>query len=328
MKRKGLSQKNFPSEAGVKKKGSRSSIAFLFMGSILLSLIFWAKGNLNQLRALLNRPFVYKITKTSDETLEADLGIKPDFTDLEGVRYSIELLLEGLQGEYGVYFYDMQAGQSLGVREEVVFQAASVNKIPIMVSFYQEVEKGRLKEESIYVLKEGDIQDYGAGSLRYQEPGTKYKYGELIELMGKESDNTAAYVISNLVGQSRIQKALDDLGMENTLLEENTTTAKEMGSYLVEMYQAKLVKEGYGEKMLEALSDTAFEDRLPRGVPGYIQVAHKTGNEVQVYNDCGIILSSNPYVLCVLSQGTVEDEALDVIAKISQLVWEFSKRSY
>jgi len=99
-----------------------------------------------------------------------------------------------------------------------------------------------------------------------------------------------------------------------------------MGQYLVKLYRGELVSSVNKEKILTALTATDFEERIPQGVPQGIDVAHKIGNEVQVFNDCGLVLSSRPYVLCLLSKEASQDEALEVIPKISRLVWEFNSQ--
>jgi beta-lactamase class A len=312
---------NFPRKADFQKvnphkkeKGSRWGIIVLFLGTILLSSLFWLKTQVAGWWQRINQPSFYRINKK-----------KPP-SDLTGLTNSINLLLQDLKGEYGVYFSFLKEGDSLSLKADQVFKAASVNKIPIMVSFYQAVEKGQLREEGEYILKQEDIQDYGAGSLRYQAPGTSYPYGELVQLMGKQSDNTATYVLANLLGEDKIQAHLEALGMKNTSIKDNTTTPKEMGDYLTWLYEKKLVGKDYRDKIFEDLIKTDFEERIPQGLPPEVAVAHKTGNEIQVYNDCGIIFDSEPYVLCVLTQEVIEEEALKVIPEISQLIWEFVQK--
>lgn len=308
-----------------KKKTNRSTVVILFLGTIGLSGFLWFQQKFKTWWQGLFKPTTYQILKKTED-LEQIIGFKPALETLEGLEKSIDLLVGNLSGTYGIYFYQIEEKESLGINEDQVFIAASVNKIPIMVSFYQEVEKGNLDEEGEYILRKVDIQDYGTGQMRYQPLGTKYTYSELIELTGKKSDNTAAYVLETLIGRRTIQAGLDKLGMKNTLMKENTTTPKEMGDYLVRLYKGELVSRENKEKILTALTDTDFEDRIPKGVPENIRIAHKIGNEIQTYNDCGIVFSSKPYVLCILSNGVKETEALEVIPKISRLVWEFVKR--
>lgn len=308
------------------KKGSRLGIAALFLGTILLSTLLWAQKSFKGWWQDLFKPASYEIVKQGEKSLVEVIGFQPDLADLDGVRKSIELLLSKLSGTYGVYFYNLETNESFGINQDQVYTAASINKIPIMVSFYQSVEDKKFKEEDEYSLKRNDVQDYGTGQLRYQKIGTKYTYAKLIELTGKISDNTAAYVLENLVKRKTIQSKLDELKLDNTSMEGNTTTPKEIGQYLLLLYNDQLVSKENKEKILNALTDTDFEDRIPQGVPKEAKVAHKIGNEIQVYSDCGIIRASQPYILCILTKEVKEAEALEVIPKISRLVWEFLSR--
>lgn len=311
-----------PSESE-KKKQSRQAVAVLFLGTIILSSFLWFQTKVRDWWQQLFKPTTYQIIKPTKDSLSKVLGFKPNLKNREGLKMSVDLLVNNLSGTYGIYFYQLGKKESLGINENQSYTAASINKIPIMVSFYQEVEKGELDENDEYVLQKKDIQDYGTGQMRYQSLGTKYKYSQLIELTGKKSDNTAAYVLEGLIGKKEIQSSLDKLGMTKTSMKENTTTPKEMGDYLVKLYQGELVSEENKGKILTALTDTDFEERIPKGVPENINIAHKIGNETQTYNDCGIIFSSQPYVLCILTKEIKETEALETIPKISRLVWEF-----
>lgn len=317
-----LRKKDLPSP---RYQGSRRSIFFLLLITVLLSLAFWFKSEAGLIWEKITQPKIFTIKKEQEKELTEFLGLKPNLKDINGLQQSLELLLTDLQGEYGIYFSSLTEKQELGFNQDGVFIAASVNKIPIMIGFFQAVEKGEVTEDQAYVLKEEDIQDYGTGSMRYQEEGTEYTLEQLVKLTGKQSDNTAAYVLFNLVAD-QVAKLLIDSEAVNTSIDENTTTAEEMGQLLIQLYQDQLLKPASKDKLLLNLTDTDFEDRIPMGVPDYIKVAHKIGNGVGVVNDCGIVLSSQPYVLCILTKDALEEEALEVLPKISRLFWEFSRQ--
>ena len=96
-----------------------------------------------------------------------------------------------------------------------------------------------------------------------------------------------------------------------------------MGNFLVKLFQNKLISLDHKNKVLSALTNTDYEDRITLGVPDNIKVSHKIGNEIQTYNDCGIVFGPSPYVLCILTKEVHEDQALTIIPKISLLVWEY-----
>ena len=310
-----------------KKKQNRKGVLFLFLITVVISCLLWAGQSLKSWWQNFYKPTSYKI-ESNDKSLELFIGFKPDLKDNEGVKKSINLIVSKLAGKYGFYFYDLKTTNSIGLNENEVFIAASVNKVPIMVNFYKLQENGKVNENDIYVLKYQDIQDYGTGQMRYQPVGTEYKYSDLINLIGKKSDNTAAYVLEELIGQEKIQASLDKLKMTNTSMKNNTTTPKEMGDYFVWLYEDKLLEKENKEKIFKALQKTDFEDRISQGIPD-VDISHKIGNEIQTYNDCGIIFGSkpsfaaNPYVLCILTKEVSETEALKTIPKISKLLWEY-----
>lgn len=309
------------------KKKNRKATLILFFGTVFISLAFWLRPKVGLLWQNLFKPATYQVGKPAGQkSLEDFIGFKPDLNDREGLLRSINLLLEGIRGKYGIYINDLLKKESFGINEDEVFIAASVNKVPIMVTFYQQVEKGKLKEDDEYYLKQKDIQDYGTGVMRYERPGKTYTYSQLVELIGKQSDNTAAYVLEEIIGRKNVQDLIDKLNMKNTSMEENTTTPKEMGDFLVKLYSGDLLKKENTQKIFAALTDTDFEDRITLGVPEGVKVAHKIGNEIQTYNDCGVIFGPKPYVLCILTSEVAENEALEVVPKISRLVWEFESQ--
>ena len=65
-------------------------------------------------------------------------------------------------------------------------------------------------------LKPDEIQDYGTGSIRYDAPGTSYTIQDLLTRLIKQSDNTAAVVLTDLLGQDKIQQRIDGWGLSRT----------------------------------------------------------------------------------------------------------------
>jgi beta-lactamase class A len=70
------------------------------------------------------------------------------------------------------------------------------------------------------------------------------------------------------------------------------------------------------------MTQTDFEERIPKGVPEGVRVAHKIGTEKQVIADGGIVYGKNSYILVILSDGVLETEALKALPEISGIVWE------
>lgn len=240
---------------------------------------------------------------------------------LEKTGGEIRELLSDLQGTYGIYVYNLTTGEEFGIKENEVFPAASLIKLPVFAAVYQDEEKGNLSLTTKYILKEADKVG-GAGSMYYAKPGTVYTYQKMLELMGKQSDNTAFSVFTKLLGKEKIQEVIDYLGMKNTSFAENKTTPADIGRFFREMYWGNQGNRGYQGKILENLTDTIWEDRIPAGVPEEIRVSHKIGTEVGVISDAGIVFGKKPYILAILSRDVLEKEAKEALPKISLMIYE------
>jgi len=233
----------------------------------------------------------------------------------------VKSLIMDLRGNYGVYVQDLITKENYGLNYEDVFPSASLNKLPVLLTLYQEAEAGRLNLETKYSLREEDKRT-GAGSLQYQPAGAVYSYRKMAELMGRESDNTAFNVFSKLLGPDKIQKTIDNLGMRRTSFKDFTTSPEDIGTFFYKLYKGGILDEPGREELLSFLTNTWWEDRIPKGIPKGVKVSHKVGTEIGVIADAGIVFAERPYLLVILSEGVIETEAREVLPKISELVYQ------
>ena len=303
-----------------KPKGGEKWIAILFFGSIILSILLWIGGN------LANKSFSFNlklpIGKTNIITPSPTL-IPTQTTKINDERETKILgLTSKLKGEYGVFTYNLTAKNSYAFNAGEIFTAASLMKLPVILTLYQEAEAGRLDLETKYLLQQSDKRG-GAGSLQSKPNGTTYTYRKLAEFMGQLSDNTAYAVLRRILGDQKIQQTIDNLGMNKTSLINDETTPEDMGLFFRKLYSGSIVTREHRDEILSFLTDTAYEDRIPKGVPAGIKVAHKIGNEVNVISDAGIVFASKPFVIVIMSEEILEKEALETLPKITQIIWEF-----
>lgn len=309
---------------------SRTSMGaiWLFLGALIVSGGFWIATQ-QDMGARFFKPAVYEFSADPARAQETVSPLpKPEIfvgevSSSEAVIETIENKVNGLQGKYGFYVKQLTGKETFGSNQNFIFTAASVNKVPIMVRFLLDVEGKREDLAAIYSLANGDKEE-GTGSLQYQEAGKPYTFEELILKIGRESDNTAVNALVKRVSRDRIQSWLDQQGYQNTSILKNTTTPKEMGQLFANIYMEKTFKlDKTRDLFLKSLSETEFEDRITTGVPKGTLVYHKIGNQIQVWNDCGIVEAKEPYVLCILTDGIREAEAQAVLPWISQVVWRY-----
>jgi len=246
---------------------------------------------------------------------------KPSKRDTTAIISEFNDMTKGLSGVYGFYVMNLNTDESYGVNESEVFQAASLIKLPVMLSMYIEHEKGRIDLDAVYTLADADKVN-GSGRIFYEKAGTEYSYRELVELMGQQSDNTAFNVSVKLLGEESVEEFIDSIGMENTSYKTNETTPLDIGIFFRKLWAGKLVERRNRDEILKSLTDTIYEDFIPKGIPD-MRVAHKFGRELRVVNDAGIVFGENPFILVIMSKGILEKEAGEFIPSFAAAVQRF-----
>jgi len=239
----------------------------------------------------------------------------------EELKKEIEGVVNKTQGNYGIYFINLTDNTTFGISEDMTYTAASVNKVPIVAALYSLSGEGKIDLDEQITLQEKDIQDYGTGTLRYQKPGSVYTLRTLAKLALNLSDNTAAHILNEKVGTERIQEKVDSWGMTQTDMEENKTSAKDMGVLFQKLYKSEIISEALSKEVLGFMNETDIEDRLPRLLPSDAVVYHKTGDSVGSLHDVGIIQRGNTvFYLGVFTSDIGKDEqaAKETISHIAR----------
>lgn len=292
------------------KRPQRLAIMFVFGLTLLLIGFVSFRSKLRRLWESLTQPVIV-----------SQLPSQPQF-DPSPVLSQIQGAVEPLLGTYGVYVVNLTTGHQYGLNEQAVFPMASLVKLPVILTLYQQGEAGELNLGSQYVLKEADKLG-GAGILQSKPVGTTYTYRELAQLMGHYSDNTAYNVVLKTVGQDKVQQVALQLGMAKTSIKDFSTTPRDMARFFQRLYEGSAVNDVYQQEIFAFLTDTVFEDRIPAGLPEGTRVAHKVGTEISNFADAGIVFATDPYILVIISKDARESEAKEALPQISRLVWEF-----
>jgi len=241
---------------------------------------------------------------------------------------NIKKLTDAVGGSWSIYVYDLSNDQGFGINETTIYNAASVNKIPLLASLYYLAGKGEINLDQQVTLQAEDIQDYGTGSIRYDPPGTTYSIKTLARLMIEKSDNTAAYIIGRqIIGMDKIQKLVEDWGLTQTDMENDKTSLVDMAKLLTKMYQKEITSEPLTLEMLGFMDKSDFEDRIPGQIPKEIKIYHKTGDGPGNIHDIGIVmLDKHPFIIGFFTADITDNKtATSTIARISKMVFEFMK---
>jgi len=313
-------QNNRPKRRRNRKQiiGSRWTIFFVFLATSFLSFVFWLLPQLTNFWQELKSPLVIVSNQNQvDEYL--DLG--PTKNPQELITQFKEMTLN-LAGDYGFVVWALKDDRVYGSKEEKVFPAASLMKLPVMIAYFRQVEAGELNSWTRYVLRNEDKVG-GAGTLINQSAGTFWTNDQLVNLMGQYSDNTAFAVIRNRVGEEKINQTIKDLKMEKTSLEEFETTPLDIARLFKAVFDEGVINKKHRQAFLDSLTETIFEERIPKGMPEEIKVAHKIGTDTGTYSDGGIVFSIDPFILVVMSKNAAQGKAETLIADFASLVYEF-----
>lgn len=303
------------------KRTHKSQLFFLFLvlGTLCITLSFFFRNKSSSVIS----PVVKE--ESSPKTLTSLFRKAKNPTDLEA---KIKETIGTSWNNYSVYVRDFSSDFSAGIDENVIFTAASVNKIPILAVLYSDVQQKKTDLDTIVTLQQDDIQDYGTGSMRYDGAGTTYSIKTLAKLMMQKSDNTAAYLLGNtIVGMDNIQAQIDAWGLTQTDMVNNKTSNADMAILMKRIYEGNVANQALTKEMLAFFKDSDFENRLPALLPTDVSVYHKTGNGVGEIHDVGVIVSPTTtyYIGVLTSDVTDEDAAVKLIAQISKVVYDFMK---
>jgi beta-lactamase class A len=248
--------------------------------------------------------------------------------DAIALREAILGITAASDGTYGIMVIDLTSGQKVDVDAANPMNAASVNKLEILAALYHEVEAGRVHLDTTLTLSAANIQDYGTGVLRYQPLGTRYTLGQLATVLIEQSDNTASYMLAQYLGLATIDALVAGWGLSSTTVRQEISTPQDAARFMQLLYEGKLANVADTKQMLDYLSHTAFNDRIPAGLPAGIVVAHKIGTQVNVENDVALVsLPGRPYVLSIFARDVTEVNAVPVEQAISRAVYQFEQQA-
>jgi beta-lactamase class A len=250
--------------------------------------------------------------------------------------------------DVAVSYRDLQSGDSLDLRADVDFHAASTMKVPVMIEVLRSVDEGRLRldqdillinafhsivDGSPYALDASDDSD----SSVYARVGQRVPVRELLERMIVRSSNLATNALIALVGADQANASAHKLGATHIRVlrgvedgkafaagQNNTTTSADLAVLLERIEQGDALRPASARLMKEILLRQQFNDEIPAGLPPGTPVAHKTGSITATLHDAAIVYPRGraPYVLVVLTRGIPDEKvAKRLIADISRLVW-------
>ena len=248
-----------------------------------------------------------------------------------------------------VYYKSLKSGELVTIAPDSSFHAASTMKVPVMIEFFRQVERGGLTEQQPVLLVNqfssivdgspftvASIDD--SDSTMYLRVGSRVPARELVERMIVRSSNLATNAVIALIGAAHADSTAHRLGARNIRVLRgvedgkafqkglnNTTTARDLGVLLESIERRQAASARSCGEMLGILSRQEFNDEIPAGLPPGTRVAHKTGQISGVLHDAAVVYppATSAYVLVVLTRNVPDERvARTLIADLSRLVYE------
>jgi beta-lactamase class A len=178
---------------------------------------------------------------------------------IAAVAAEIERLASETGGIVGIAATQLATGRHIGYRENELFPTASVIKLPLLVTFYEDALAGRidLSERTTY---RDETKVAGSGVLQYLDDGLNPTLRDVAVLMMSVSDNTATDLLFDRVGKRRIEETMDRLGLPSIRV---PFDIREMLMELVDMDHSK--PGGYEElrRLLRLSAGSGGRSMLP-----------------------------------------------------------------
>ena len=226
----------------------------------------------------------------------------------------------------GIYIQNINSGGWLGINERYGFMPASLLKIPIAMAVYKKIEDQELKLAQDIVILKDDI-DYGAGVPDRFEIGKAETVAGLLELMIKESDNTAKNALKRQLSPEELNTVFVHVGISNPYIvnsDDYVVTPRGYSRLFKSLYFSSFLNPANSQAILDLATDTRVENLISEALPWEVQVAHKYGERNDSLHDCGIVYHPvNPYFLCIMTSGIAIPQAENLITDISREIYNF-----
>jgi beta-lactamase class A len=248
--------------------------------------------------------------------------------DLAALRGDLEGAAGRHMGRYGVVVFDPDSRGGVSVGGDEVFTAASVGKLPTLLALYREAARGELDLDDKISIRYEDYRSYGTGVLHNFAPGTEMTLRECAYYLVNKSDNTAWEMLDRHLGVENIQAELEGIGATGTDYGMGTTTPKDIFLMLEKISDPSFTDGELSGEMISAMTNTAFEDRIPAPLPPETRVAHKIGSYEDSFGDAGVVFYEDRdgverrYFIVVLSGGTAEGSARAAMQEMSLTAYE------
>lgn len=255
----------------------------------------------------------------------------------------IETLCSKFSGTLGLWACNLDTQETIAIRAEKVFPAASTIKLPVLYEVWRQAGEGRFGLTDLLTMT-ADDQVQGSGVLKDLSPGAMFAVRDLATLMITVSDNTATNLLIDLVDLANVNKSMAALGLTGTNLDHlifkggpdapnNATSPADLGRLMSLIARNEVLTAAACAEMLEILRRQQYTEGITRRVPdfdaGVATVASKSGAITGVRNEIGLVTAKGRrYVIAMMTEGCtdhrfhMDNEAMLFLAEVSAAIYD------
>ena len=239
--------------------------------------------------------------------------------DTAALRHTLDSLAQAHHGTVGYSVIDLDNGDHLSNRGDETFPTASLIKVGILVTLYDQVAKGRISlDDPLTVLRIDQVP--GSGIIQFLHNGITLTVHDAAWLMSTISDNTGTNLILDRIGIRPVWDKMESLGLHHTKVHAKVfkrytsvamdssvkyglgvTTPDEMAHLFELLAAGKAVSPSADSAMLDILAHNEDQQLLQRYLDG-VRAAHKTGADDSVRTECSLFYLRHRVVACVLTK--------------------------
>ena len=263
--------------------------------------------------------------------------------DTAQLHRTLESIATAHHGIVGYSIHNLDTGERLDRRGDETFPTASLIKVPIMVTVFDLVAKGKLALDDPLTLLTIDKVG-GAGVLYLLHNGLVITVRDAVALMIATSDNTATNLLLDRILIRRVWDQMEALGLAHTKVHHKVstwassvapdstkkyglgvTTPNEMARLFELLARGKAVDVRSDSTMLALLDENQDGNQMQRYVAG-VRAPHKTGSVDASRTECAIFFLQSRVVACVLTKENVDqgwlpdNEAQVTLGRIGEAV--------
>ncbi|HKJ32131.1 MAG TPA: serine hydrolase [Balneolales bacterium] len=256
----------------------------------------------------------------------------------------IQKLFYNFHGKAGLYVHNLATGETFAINADSLYPTASMIKVPIMVTLFNEMNEGKYTYNQQFVYDGKHDYPYDKDIINSEKIGTKVPLSQLIMLMISMSNNSAALWCQSIAGGGlAINHWLSTHGYKVLRMNSRTpgreqaykkygwgvTSPRELAELVTQIFKGKVVSKAASEEMYRTMSRSFWDGEAMSQIPYWVNVASKQGAVDQARSEVDFVNAPHGnYIFCIATKDqqdtswTYNNAGYVLIRNVSKVLWQ------